>query len=515
MTDEYDPFEEQDASGVPEGLPCVELEFSTLRRFREEMAPYLNYDGFFARTDRPLPRGTTVEFKFCLPEEFALAQGTAVVAWNIEPEGNPDLVPGMALRFGQVGKQSRAVIDELVDFHIATGGDPFDVGLRSDRVGEFPTDSLGGAGGGATSTIDIPAPEARDLPSQPEPEPSSPPDDGVLPDWLADSAALAGSDDPETADSLDFDDPPDGRTSVPSEQDELDFSTDSTGDGFDIDLVFDGAEKKVAPRRPEGGSFQQMAMAPRAEDKSPRDLRLGLIVTAGMILVVVIVLSVMYWLKSRDVQVAEAPPQEATIAEPGVALIEDDADQPIEGGFSESGEASVGETSDESPSKAAAGIAAESASEEPGDFDEAVLPVETGAGGVPTESSVTEKPPEVMPDRVAAGPASQVVDVAVAARSDATTVVIRGNGAFDASSFKISRLENPLRLWVRIFRIETFYKPNEIDVGSPDVDRVRIGYHPEDSPPALYVVLDLAGEDVHLLDRSVQGDAIRLTVGRK
>jgi hypothetical protein len=108
-----------------------------------------------------------------------------------------------------------------------------------------------------------------------------------------------------------------------------------------------------------------------------------------------------------------------------------------------------------------------------------------------------------------------VVDVTAAARANVTTVVIRGNGAFETAALRISRLEDPSRLWVRVFNIETFYEPNEIDVGSPDVHRVRIGYHPEDSPPALYVVLDLAGEDVHLLDRSVQGDAIRLTVGRK
>ncbi len=170
MADEYDPYDEQDGSGVPDGLPCVELEFATLRRFREEMAPYLNYDGFFARTDRPLPRGTTVEFKFVMPENFVLAHGTAVVSWIIEPEGNPELVPGMALRFGQVGKQSRAVIDELVDFHIATGGDPFDVGPRASRAGEIPTDALAGTGGGAPSTIDSPAPKTRDLPLPPDPE---------------------------------------------------------------------------------------------------------------------------------------------------------------------------------------------------------------------------------------------------------------------------------------------------------------------------------------------------------
>jgi hypothetical protein len=72
-----------------------------------------------------------------------------------------------------------------------------------------------------------------------------------------------------------------------------------------------------------------------------------------------------------------------------------------------------------------------------------------------------------------------------------------------------------VRVWVGVSHIEAPFKPNEIGVGSPEIERVRIGYHPEDSPPALYVVLDLAGDDVFLLDTGVQGDEIRLTVGRK
>ena len=128
---------------------------------------------------------------------------------------------------------------------------------------------------------------------------------------------------------------------------------------------------------------------------------------------------------------------------------------------------------------------------------------------------MTEQPTDAMPPPVAQGRASQVVDVAAAAQGDVTTVVIRGNGVFEPSSIRSLRLADPMRVWLSVAHIETFFKPNEIDVGSREIERVRIGYHPEDSPPALYIVLDLAGDDVFLLDTSVQGDAIRLTVGRK
>ena len=520
MADEYDPYDDQDGSGVPDGLSCVELEFATLRRFREEMAPYLNYDGFFARTDRPLPRGTSVEFKFVMPEDFVLANGTAVVSWTIEAEGNPDLVPGMALRFGQVGKQSRAVIDELVDFHIATGGDPFDVGPHASRAGEIPTDALAGTGGGAPSIIDSPAPKTRDLPLPPDPEePPAPedPEDDVLPNWLSGSAEgevasrFPMPSVPTTPDSVSGDGITEG----------FDFSKGSSSDNFDVDMIFDDGEKDPPPLRREDGSYHQMAMAPRAENKPPRDIRMGLIVTAGIVVLAIVVLGLTYWLRNSDREVVEAIPQENTVAEVGVELIDDDADLVIEETPSEGADGVVAETADETTTSTAARVAAELASEDPGEppdevfAGEPVDSVQTTATAAPTKVFVTEQPPAAMPPPAGQERASRVVDVAAATQGDVTTVVIRGNGVFEPSSIRSLRLADPMRVWVSVSHIETFFKPNEIAVGSREIERVRIGYHPEDSPPALYIVLDLAGDDVFLLDTSVQGDAIRLTVGRK
>ena len=516
MADEYSPYDEQDGSGVPDGLPCVELEFATLRRFREEMAPYLNYDGFFARTDRPLPRGTTVEFKFVMPEDFILAHGTAVVSWIIEPESNPELVPGMALRFGQVGKQSRAVIDELVDFHIATGGDPFDVGPRASRAGEIPTDALAATGGGAPSTIDSPAPKTRDLPLPPDPEePPEPddPEDDVLPDWLSGSAGT------KTATRFEMPSEPKKQVPAMATTDGFDFSSDLSSDEFNVDMIFDNGEKDPTPLRREDESYRQMAMAPRADEKPPRDIRLGLIVTAGMVAVALVVLGLTYWLRSGDQEVVEDFPQEETVAEAGVALIDDDADPVLEETAPEGGESeteSASSVAAETAARVAAGLSTDDAQEAPETF--AGIPVVSGqetAAAVPTKAVVIEQPPADTPQAVAQGRASQVVDVAAFAQNDLTSVAIRGNGAFDPASIRSLRLEDPLRIWLSVSHIETFYKPNEIGVGSREIERIRIGYHPEDSPPALYIVLDLAGDDVYLLDTSVQGDVIRLTVGRK
>ena len=60
----------------------------------------------------------------------------------------------------------------------------------------------------------------------------------------------------------------------------------------------------------------------------------------------------------------------------------------------------------------------------------------------------------------------------------------------------------------------SFYRPNEIDVGSPQVLRVRVGHHPEENPPSLWVVLDLVDDSITVVSREVDGNSLRLTVGQ-
>jgi hypothetical protein len=102
-----------------------------------------------------------------------------------------------------------------------------------------------------------------------------------------------------------------------------------------------------------------------------------------------------------------------------------------------------------------------------------------------------------------------------AARPGQTTVVIRGNGSFTDEAVDVKTLRDPPRIWLRIRNIERFYRPNELTVGSPEVDRVRIGHHPEESPSSLYVVLDVTDEAVVVTKRSVEGNTISVTVARR
>ena len=478
MTEERDPFD-TDGLGDDDGLAKVDLEFATLRDFREQMAPYLGDRGFFARSERPLPRDTPVHFRFVLPEGFALAEGTAVVAWNIEPESHPDLIPGMALRFVDVGKQSRSVIRELVDFHIATGGDPFDLGPSAGgEPGEIPTDSLDSSQPEPVSDFDFPPVSAS---VDAEEAPTASRHDEVLPDWLSEAT------DPER---FDFGTDPGRRDHDEPGSEAAEVVGEPGPAEFEVDMIFDDTDADRTPLRPPIGSVRDAIDIPRSAHEPPRDIRLGLIVAAGLAVVAVAVLVWSLWLRPQQAdppEVVEIPVEDV---EPGIEIVPDGEETPP----------------DEGPTKIFV-------AEEPPQEAAPVGRPATEAQRPPASPPVTDQPEAQAP--ALQGPANRILEVVASARQDVTTVVVRGNGMIDERAVKIQRLDDPDRIWLRIFNIETFYKPNEIPVGSPEVLQVRVGYHPEENPPALYVVIDLTDPSVVLKDSEVAGDSIRLSVGRR
>ena len=97
---------------------------------------------------------------------------------------------------------------------------------------------------------------------------------------------------------------------------------------------------------------------------------------------------------------------------------------------------------------------------------------------------------------------------------DETVVTIRTNGELSPKAVRVSRLKDPERVWVRIQGIETFYRPNDIEVGTPEVERVRVGHHPEETPQSIYVVFDLEDSAAVVREHSVEDDTLRVVVGR-
>jgi uncharacterized protein (TIGR02266 family) len=449
MSSENDHNKPDHAADPVDHRVTVDLEFDTLREFREKMAPYLNHGGLFIKTDRPYPRGTAIRFRFVMPEDFALAQGTGVVVSTRAPEENPAIEPGMVVWFEEVDSKSREVIRELVDFHVEVGGNPFDIGLGDSGADEIPTDALGG-GAPPPSKPPISEPNPQEADSPPIP----PTSDEVLPAWLSKLDA-------EQEIDLELDRPPGGEppeisSSEPAEPSRQD---------FEISMFDDHDEPDPTPVRVADEGVSDPTLVPSDRRTPSRSLRLWPLAATAAVLVAISI--GVWWL----------------VMKPASSQIQETVSAPV--------------PTLPAPSPT---VNAEESGQPPSAEPQDVL--------ASPQVAAADLPPVTRP-------ATRVVDIAVARVDDATVVDIRGDGDLSEDRLRVSRLDDPPRVWVRIRGIETFFRPNEIVVGSPELSRIRVGHHPEDTPASLWVVLDLADGSMAVGDATVSGDTIRVSIGRR
>ena len=95
-----------------------------------------------------------------------------------------------------------------------------------------------------------------------------------------------------------------------------------------------------------------------------------------------------------------------------------------------------------------------------------------------------------------------------------TTLNVLGNAAIDERWVSIFPMSDPPRVLVRIRKIVEGFEREQIEINSDEVTLVRVGHHPEQNPPALYVVLDLTGDDVAVGATEVDADLLKVTVTR-
>ncbi len=110
-----------------EQLPVHELRYSSLRELKERLLPCLSAEGLFVPCQVPFEPSTVLRFRFLLPDRFVLAEGTGVVVWSRTADPDHGLEPGMGVRFVVLPEASRAVIEQLVEEHVAAGGRAFDL----------------------------------------------------------------------------------------------------------------------------------------------------------------------------------------------------------------------------------------------------------------------------------------------------------------------------------------------------------------------------------------------------
>ena len=106
--------------------------------------------------------------------------------------------------------------------------------------------------------------------------------------------------------------------------------------------------------------------------------------------------------------------------------------------------------------------------------------------------------------------ATEILDVSWARSKDLTLVRILANGELTPGRVDGSLLEKPARYLMRIRGIGEPYVPEVIVPGLGSPERIRVGYHPELTPPQIHVVLDLADGDREVTWAIVGGDAIEI-----
>ncbi len=407
------------------------------------------------------------------------------------------------------------------------------------------------------------APDAQDTTAELQPETvpaSSGSDDSAEPEAVADPPELDLGDEDED-DRISFDEPADGGVEPPEDQapgdeDEVSAGTqpaalevgsvsrdvvlpepedfddgpeviDGIDDGlggtaFDVSLPEDDDEPDSTPMLPDDGGAD-VTVPPDDEPGSPSPRRARWwVATAALVVIAAAAAAVAFWPRigalldgagGEDGPAVEmvagagshAPVEPAAAPEPRLPA----AAQPSDGGSVIEGDP------DESADPAAA--AAESGD---GGADTAGGEPDHPADGAPPDASAAatgEPSPEPATVEQAVEeptPARVITELAVEPGDGNTVVRLRGDGSLEDGAISVETLRIPPRILIRVRGIESGYRPHTIDAVTPEVSRVRVGHHVDRTPPELWVVLDLTGNDVALDGIDLDRDTARIAVGR-
>lgn len=127
-------------------------------------------------------------------------------------------------------------------------------------------------------------------------------------------------------------------------------------------------------------------------------------------------------------------------------------------------------------------------------------------------SSPTPVQAPAIDDPASLPPATRIQAVRWEPGGDGGTVVLVANGGVVPRRIRHLRLENPPRELVRITGISSGSEPESLAVGGRLVARVRLGHHPELSPPELYVVVDLGTAGARVDEVQSTGSSVRIPI---
>lgn len=486
----------------------------------------ISLGGTFVVSAEPRPPRTTLELSFKLPEQPAPVRGRGRVVWARERDEGPGRPAGMGVRFLELTPGSREQIFEVVERRVRDGGSPYDTGNeesgsiadRRDDTGPLPAVADAAAAGveatpaageetaaGAGLPLSEPIAEAeRERPTwergtamaepvAPAPlpwEPAAVTDEPVArtePEPPAWEPAAAAPEPPAPPPPLPVEMPePEGRFAYP---------------------VAGSAYAGRARRAGRGGWLIAAAAA---------------VVVAATAVAGYLLLAGGGTPRVADGGRPAAPARSAAGSATGGAAAADSgpADGPSAGPEREL---------DAGPDAGAAGsepvdvpVASRPGGRAPGDgTGSAAAPAgrESGAGAGPGSAADASSEDSAAPAAAApaepagavAAPARRITRITWQQRDGATELVIWGDGRFVPGSYRSSSLggERPREL-IRLAGIIEPYAAGSVEVGTPQVSRVRTGHHVETEPDELHVVVDLAGPGVAASELRADGERLWL-----
>lgn len=446
----------------------VRLHFEGTVAYQNGFAANVSALGMFVKHPDPPPIETRLVFEFVLGEERKPVQGSGIVSWVREKYEGPGRPAGVGIRFTELDALSRQHIAEALFEYLESqlGVDVADHPDVPDLLAAVPQRSdvqfeL------VSSDEPAPPPAAAEVagrgaerPAQAEPPPPSPPQPAprfqLFDDDIADAV---GTTDTNVAD------------------------------------LFTPA---VPPDEP-----LPIASAGRRRERSK---------TVPAILTMTVVVAAIlaaWWFLAGPGSVPDLPSPEveaATAAPPSPPRLDP---QP---GPDRTLAESVGAV--EPPAVAegaeATGVADEAAAHEADAADDS-----GAAEPAPPPAATTTIAPVAPPPAPIGGRLSRVTEIAWDSAPGTTTVSLIADGAFAPGSYRWYEMggDRP-RVLIRIPDVATGYPRPAIEVGSPELTGVRIGYHQKPTGNELHVVLDLGAADVRVDEVAAEGSTLQVRLSR-
>ncbi|MFP3939534.1 MAG: TIGR02266 family protein [Thermoanaerobaculia bacterium] len=505
----------------------VSLKFKEFQGFINEYSENVSTGGMFIRTASPQAPGTVFDFELTLGEDFTLINGIGEVVWARDEDEGFDRPAGMGVRFLNLDPESRKLVDRIVSERLAREALRGAVGAPS-----RPTPDPGRE----EWRLDAPAAAMRG----PQADEASPGTEPEEPWWSGESV-------PEGAQAPSGFEPPPAQPPPPSP--EPDEAPEPALDAEAPDFPRPPGPSPYAYSRSYAGTG---VARPGRRNRRP----LLLVLLAAVLLTAAVAGFLLIFPDAAVRLLAGGEPggepdavatstaggNEARAPEPGGGspagqgaspgaggeedAAADSGDAAEEGGAPEDGAGELGffeapaggerdrPAEDRSPGEASSAPAAEPEAQVPDpppespqqDPEPAPVPAPAGRG--------QEPPPQPAPEpQPAPAGFSRVLNVVWEARGDELLVTVHLDGAIQEWEYSVTRVgAPPPRDLVRIRGVDRPFPRPAIPVDHPLLERVRLGFHPEERENELHVVLDLPREMVGVERSEAVGDELRLYV---